>query len=176
MIAHGFTQLLGELGAERSYSRPRVSNDDPFSEAHFHTVKYQPDYPGRFLDIRHAQRWCEDFFVWHNEHHHHSGLALFAPADISTAWMRSRNAGKPLYRRPTRSILNASSLDHRKCRGHLDGCSSIPSTSSHSSPRLSSSTQRKKTSPIFAHPRRAEHADHGSSRHTPAASAIVMST
>ncbi len=82
MTAHGFTQLLGELGVERSYSRPRVSNDNPFSEAHFHTVKYQPDYPGRFLDIRHARRWCEDFFVWYNEHHHHSGLALFTPADV----------------------------------------------------------------------------------------------
>jgi putative transposase len=82
MTAHGFTELLGELGVERSYSRPRVSNDNPFSESHFHTVKYQPDYPGRFLDIRHARRWCADFFVWYNEHHHHSGLALFTPADV----------------------------------------------------------------------------------------------
>jgi len=82
MTAHGFAELLSELGVERSYSRPRVSNDNPFSESAFHTVKYQPDYPGRFRDIRHARRWCEDFFAWYNEAHHHSGLALFTPADV----------------------------------------------------------------------------------------------
>jgi putative transposase len=82
MTAHGFAELLGELGVERSYSRPRVSNDNPFSESHFHTVNYQPDYPGRFRDIRHARRWCEDFFAWYNDYHHHSGLALFTPADV----------------------------------------------------------------------------------------------
>jgi putative transposase len=82
MTAHGFTELLSELGVERSYSRPRVSNDNPFSESTFHTVKYQPDYPGRFRDVRHARRWCEDFFAWYNEDHHHSGLALFTPADV----------------------------------------------------------------------------------------------
>lgn len=82
MTAHGFTELLSELGVERSYSRPRVSNDNPFSESTFHTVKYQPDYPGRFRDVRHARRWCEDFFHWYNEAHHHSGLALFTPTDV----------------------------------------------------------------------------------------------
>jgi len=82
MTSHGFAELLGELGVERSYSRPRVSNDNPFSESHFHTVKYQPDYPGRFLDIAHARRWCEDFFRWYNDQHHHDRLALFTPADV----------------------------------------------------------------------------------------------
>lgn len=82
MTAHGFAELLGELGVERSYSRPRVSNDNPHSESMFHTTKYQPDYPGRFRDLRHARRWCEDFFAWYNEQHHHSGLALFTPADV----------------------------------------------------------------------------------------------
>lgn len=62
MTAHGFTELLASLGVDRSYSRPRVSNDNPFSESHFHTLKYQPDYPGRFDGTRHGRRWCEDFF------------------------------------------------------------------------------------------------------------------
>lgn len=53
-----------------------------FAESHFHTVKYQPDYPGRFRDIGHARRWCNDFFRWYNEDHHHDGLALFTPADV----------------------------------------------------------------------------------------------
>jgi hypothetical protein len=82
MTSHGFAELLGELGVERSYSRPRVSNDNPFSESLFHTAKYQPDYPGRFADVQHARRWCAEFFRWYSECHHHSGLALFTPADV----------------------------------------------------------------------------------------------
>jgi putative transposase len=82
MTSHGFTDLLAELGIERSYSRPRVSNDKPFSESHFRTTKYQPDYPGRFRDIHHARRWCDDFFNWYNRYHHHTSLALFTPHDV----------------------------------------------------------------------------------------------
>jgi putative transposase len=82
MTSHGFAQLLGELGVERSFSRPRVSDDNAFSESLFHTVKYQPDYPGRFCDIAHARAWCDDFFRWYNAEHHHDGLALFTPQDV----------------------------------------------------------------------------------------------
>ena len=82
MTSHGFAQLLGDLGVERSYSRPRVSDDNAFSESLFHTVKYQPDYPGRFKDIAHARAWCDDFFRWYNADHHHDGLALFTPQDV----------------------------------------------------------------------------------------------
>ena len=82
MTAHGFQDLLAELGVGRSYSRPRVSNDNAFSEAHFHTLKYQPDYPGHFQDLGHARRWCADFFHWYNDEHHHDGLALFRPVDV----------------------------------------------------------------------------------------------
>lgn len=82
MTSHGFAQLLGDLGVERSYSRPRVSDDNAFSESLFHTVKYQPDYPGRFRDIAHARAWCDDFFRWYNADHHHDGLALFTPQDV----------------------------------------------------------------------------------------------
>ncbi len=82
MTSHGFAELLGELGVERSYSRPRVSNDNPFSESHFRTAKYQPDYPGCFRDLVHARAWCDDFFRWYNERHHHTGLELFTPHDV----------------------------------------------------------------------------------------------
>ena len=82
MTSHGFAELLGQLGVERSYSRPRVSNDNPFSEAHFRTVKYQPDYPGSFRDLAHARSWCADFFRWYNAEHHHDGLALFTPEQV----------------------------------------------------------------------------------------------
>lgn len=75
-------QLLADLGASRSFSRPRVSDDNAFSEAQFKTLKYQPDYPVRFTSETHARGWLEPFFGWHNEEHHHAGLALFTPADV----------------------------------------------------------------------------------------------
>jgi putative transposase len=82
MKSDTLAQLLASLGAVRSFSRPRVSNDNAFSEAQFKTLKYQPDYPGRFAGDLHARGWLQDFFGWHNEAHHHSGLALFTPADV----------------------------------------------------------------------------------------------
>ncbi len=75
-------QLLASLGASRSFSRPRVSDDNAFSEAQFKTLKYQPDYPGRFEGELHARGYLQDFFGWHNDEHHHSGLALFTPSDV----------------------------------------------------------------------------------------------
>jgi len=84
MIAHGYLDLLGELGATASHSRPRVSNDNAFSESQFKTLKYQPDYPRRFAHFAHAERWCRDYFDWYNFHHHHSGLAGFTPEQVFT--------------------------------------------------------------------------------------------
>jgi putative transposase len=82
MTANGFIDLLAQLGVERSLSRPRVSNDNPFSESCFKTVKYQPDYPGRFRDAAHARAWFTEFFDWYANRHRHSDLALFTPADV----------------------------------------------------------------------------------------------
>lgn len=82
MTSHTFSDLLADLGVKQSMSRPRVSNDNAFSEAHFRTAKYQPDYPGRFLDIEAARAWFEDFFDWYNEGHHHDGIALFTPGEV----------------------------------------------------------------------------------------------
>ena len=82
MTAHGFIGLLAALGVDPSHSRPRVSNDNAFSEAQFKTLKYQPDFPGRFSDLEHARAWCGEFFDWYNNHHQHSTLALFTPADL----------------------------------------------------------------------------------------------
>lgn len=82
MKSDTLAQLLDSLGASRSFSRPRVSNDNPYSEAQFKTLKYQPDYPGRFGSALHGRAWLGDFFSWHNDRHHHAGLALFTPADV----------------------------------------------------------------------------------------------
>ncbi len=82
MRSDTLAQLLAILGADQSFSRPHVSDDNAFSEAQFKTLKYQPDYPGRFPDLEEARRWLADFFGWHNDDHHHSGLALFTPAEV----------------------------------------------------------------------------------------------
>ena len=82
MKSDTLAQLLASLGVTRSFSRPRVSDDNPFSEAQFKTLKYQPDYPGRFTGELHGRAYLQDFFGWHNDDHHHSGLALFTPADV----------------------------------------------------------------------------------------------
>ena len=82
MKSDTLAQLLASLGASRSFSRPRVSDDNAFSESQFKTMKYQPDYPGRFDGELHGRGWLQDFFGWHNDDHHHSSLALFTPADV----------------------------------------------------------------------------------------------
>ena len=84
MIAHGYLDEMRELDVTCSHSRPRVSNDNPFSESQFKTQKYQPDYPGRFSDVGHGRSWCEEYFDWYNFEHHHSGLAGFTPAQVFT--------------------------------------------------------------------------------------------
>ena len=75
--------MLSDLGVTKTHSRPHVSNDNPFSESQFKTMKYQPDYPGRFHGIEHGRAWLQEFFGWHNDEHHHAGLALFTPGDVS---------------------------------------------------------------------------------------------
>lgn len=77
-----FTNLLDSLGVTHSFSRPRVSDDNPFIESHFRTLKYQPEYPDRFGSVVHARAYCELFFNWFANHHHHSALALFTPANV----------------------------------------------------------------------------------------------
>lgn len=84
MIAHGYLDLMKALNITCSHSRPRVSNDNAFSESQFKTQKYQPDYPGRFNSIAHARHWCEEYFDWYNFKHHHSGLAGFTPEQVFT--------------------------------------------------------------------------------------------
>jgi putative transposase len=82
MTAGSMTQLLATLSVEQSFSRPRVSNDNPFVESAFKTAKYQPDYPGRFASLTHVRAWFAELFDWYNETHHHEGLALFTPAEV----------------------------------------------------------------------------------------------
>lgn len=74
--------LLADLGATKSHSRPHVSNDNPFSEAQFKTLKYRPDFPDRFGCIQDSIGFCRDFFHWYNDEFYHSGLNLLTPAMV----------------------------------------------------------------------------------------------
>lgn len=74
--------LLADLGIAQSHSRPHVSDDNPFSEAQFKTLKYRPDFPSRFGSIEAARVHCQMFFAWYNGQHRHSGLGLHTPADV----------------------------------------------------------------------------------------------
>jgi putative transposase len=76
------SQLLVDLGITKSHNRPHTSNDKPFSEAQFKTMKYRPDYPDRFASIDEARQWARPFFDWYNNHHYHSGLNLLTPASV----------------------------------------------------------------------------------------------
>ena len=82
MKAKPLVQLLAELGVIRSLSRPRVSNDNPFSESHFKTLKYCPAFPERFGSIEDAREFCGRFFDHYNHVHRHSGIALHTPASV----------------------------------------------------------------------------------------------
>ena len=70
------------LGVTQSHSRPHVSDDNPFSEAQFKTLKYRPDFPGQFDSIEEARLHCQRFLAWYNDEHRHAGLGLHTPADV----------------------------------------------------------------------------------------------
>lgn len=74
--------LLSDLSIGASHSRPRVSNDNPFSEAQFRTIKYRPEFPDRFGSIEHGRSISRALFAWYNDAHHHSGLSYLTPADV----------------------------------------------------------------------------------------------
>ena len=75
-------QLLADLGVTKTHSRPHVSNDNPYSESLFKTLKYRPDFPECFGCIEDARNFCRDFFNWYNKDHKHSGIAWLTPEDV----------------------------------------------------------------------------------------------
>lgn len=82
MTSKPVSQLLIDLGVERSHSRPHVSNDNPYSEAAFKTLKYCPAFPDTFGSIQHARSFCAAFIKYYNERHYHPGIALLTPATV----------------------------------------------------------------------------------------------
>jgi len=82
MRSQAVAQLLATLGVTKSHSRPHVSDDNPFSESQFKTLKYRPDFPDRFGTFDQGLDFCRGFFNWHNDEHCHWGIGLLTPAVV----------------------------------------------------------------------------------------------
>ena len=74
--------LMADMGITKSHSRPYVSNDNPYSESQFKTLKYRPDFPERFGAIVDARLFCQTFFRWYNSEHYHSGIGFQTPENV----------------------------------------------------------------------------------------------
>lgn len=97
--------LLSDLGITKSHSRPHVSNDNPYSESHFKTLKYRPDFPAQFVSVEEARAFCQGFFAWYNTDHHHSGIGLHTPEALHYGVAASRQTARSV-------TLNAAYAAH----------------------------------------------------------------
>jgi putative transposase len=97
--------LLADLGVTKTHSRPHCSNDNPYSETHFKTLKYRPDFPDRFGSPEDARTFCQRFFTWYDHEHRHSGIGFHTPADV--------HFGRAEYVREQRArVLDAAYAAH----------------------------------------------------------------
>ena len=94
MTSQPVALLLADLGVTKTHSRPHVSNDNPFSEAQFKTLKYRPQFPARFGSIIDARGFCQRFFPWYNTEHYHSGIGLLTPEDVHLGRAATRRAAR----------------------------------------------------------------------------------
>lgn len=96
MTSKTLTQFFADLGITKSRSRPHVSNDNPYSEAQFKTLKYTPTFPGHFANIQQARDYIRRLITWYNEDHRHSGIALLTPSDVHHGRADERNVVRSL--------------------------------------------------------------------------------
>ena len=97
--------LLADLGVTKTHSRPHVSNDNPFSEAQFKTLKYRPGFPDRFNSIEEARSFAQEFFPWYNTQHRHAGIGLLTPEAVHYGRANDLHAARA-------SVLNAAYAAH----------------------------------------------------------------
>lgn len=105
MTSTTIAELLEDLGVTRSLSRPRTSNDNPYSEANFKTAKYRPNYPARFATIDEARSWMRKFVNWYNTEHYHSGIGYHHPADVHDSTAIAVTAAR-------QTVLDAAFAEH----------------------------------------------------------------
>lgn len=105
MTSKSFALLLADLGVTKTHSRPHVSNDNPFSESAFKTLKYRPDFPDRFGCEQDARAHCRRFFDWYNHEHRHGGLGLYTPHEVHRGLASETRARRA-------AVLDAAFLAH----------------------------------------------------------------
>ncbi len=104
MASQSVAQMLASLGVVKSHSRPHVSNDNPFSESQFKTMKYRPEFPDRFGGYEDALGFCRPFFKWYNDEHYHTGIGLLTPRAPTEGWSAALRRGAPCHRSPRASF------------------------------------------------------------------------
>jgi len=117
VVAH----LLGDLGVTKTHSRPHVSNDNPYSEAQFKTLKYCPQFPERFGSIQDTRSFCQDFFNWYNKEHRHSGIAMMTPEQVHYGM------DKMIYQNRLEVLADAFEKNPNRFKGNLPVPKSLPS-------------------------------------------------
>ena len=124
MTSNTVAGLYAKLNITQSHSRPHVSNDNPYSESAFKTLKYCPAFPGEFGSIQDANVFCEAFFTYYNTRHRHPGIAMHTPAAVHDgSWVQVQAAAPPPSAPPTRRTPSGSAAaarSRRTCRQGVD--------------------------------------------------------
>ena len=113
MKSKGVARLLADLGITKTHSRPHVSNDNPYSESQFKTLKYCPEFPGRFGSIQDSRAFCQRFFQWYNKEHYHSGIALMTPENVQYGMAQN------IYEDRVEVLKTAFDLNPKRFKGKL---------------------------------------------------------
>ena len=113
MVSKTYVQLLADLGVEGSYSRPYQSNDNPYSESHFRTMKYHRSYVPRFGALEDARRWARQFFHWYNHGFYHSEIALMSPVtvhygQVNEVWQARQQVMDAAYARDPEKFIGGA--------------------------------------------------------------------
>ena len=109
--------LLADLGVTKTHSRPRVSNDNPYSESQFKTLKYCPSFPGTFASLQDARGFCAEFFYAYNHHHRHAGLGLLTPEVVHSGQATTVHASRAMSSPPHTPCTATDSAAHRSHPG-----------------------------------------------------------
>ena len=144
MTSKTVSELLVDLGVSRSHSRPRVSNDNPYSEAQFKTMKYGASYPERFASLEEARMWIRGFVSWYNSEHRHSGIGLLTPLAVHQGQAPALLAGR-------QEVLDLSYASHpeRFVRGRPSPAA-VPSSVWINAPQPATDTSALATTPAPA--------------------------
>ena len=120
MKSKGVAQLLADLGVTKTHSRPHVSDDNPYSESHFKTLKYRPEFPDCFGSIQDARVFCKRFFPWYNQEHYHSGIALMTPENVHYGMARE------VYANRVQVLKTAFGLNPNRFKGNIPRPTALP--------------------------------------------------